>query len=153
MVAVDDDFQVRESIESLVESAGYRSSVFSSAEEFLASGKLTDAACLITDVRMPGMSGVELQRRIRIERPALPIIFITAHYDEEVRQRALNEGAAVFMYKPFGPSDLLSAIDRVLSVQAHLEVVCWLPIAWQPAGGREGRGKRGSNRQRPVYGW
>ena len=120
VVAVDDDFQVRESIESLVESAGYRSSVFSSAEEFLASGKLTDAACVITDVRMPGMSGVELQRRIRIERPALPIIFITAHYDEEVRQRALNEGAAVFMYKPFGPSDLLSAIDRVLRAQeAH----------------------------------
>ena len=115
VVAVDDDFQVRESIESLVESAGYTPLVFSSAEEFLASGKLTIAACLITDVRMPGMSGIELQRRIRMERPALPVIFITAHYDEGVRQRALSEGAAVFLYKPFGPADLLSAIDRVLA--------------------------------------
>jgi FixJ family two-component response regulator len=120
VVAVDDDFQVRESIESLVESAGYTPLIFSSAEEFLASGKLTIAACLITDVRMPGMGGIELQRRIRVERPALPIIFITAHYDEGVRQRALGEGAAVFMYKPFGPADLLSAIDRVLAVpNAH----------------------------------
>ena len=114
VVAVDDDFRVRESIESLIESAGYTPLVFASAEEFLASGKLAIASCVITDVRMPGMGGVELQRRIRAERPPLPIIFITAHYDEGVRLQALSEGAAVFMYKPFGPVDLLSAIDRVL---------------------------------------
>jgi FixJ family two-component response regulator len=115
VVAVDDDFQVRESIESLAESAGYFPRVFSSAEEFLASGELKNAACLITDVRMPGMGGMELQRRVRAQRPSLPVIFITAHYDEKVRQRALNEGAAVFMYKPFGPAELLSAIARALS--------------------------------------
>ena len=114
VIAVDDDLQVRESIESLVESAGHTPLVFSTAEEFLASGKLAVAACLITDVRMPGMSGVELQQRIRVERPTLPIIFITAHYDDGVRHRALREGAAGFMYKPFRPADLLNAIDRVL---------------------------------------
>ena len=87
VVAVDDDFRVRESLESLIESAGYQHVVFSSAEEFLQSGTLTEATCVITDVRMPGMDGIELQRRIRIERPHLPIIFISAHNHDEIRQR------------------------------------------------------------------
>ena len=69
VAAVDDDFRVRESLASLVESAGYEPAVFSSAEEFLQSGTLTAATCVITDVRMPGMDGIELQRRIRLERP------------------------------------------------------------------------------------
>jgi FixJ family two-component response regulator len=110
VVGVDDDFRVRESIESLVESAGYAPRVFASAEEFLQSGTLAGATCLIADVRMPGMDGIELQRRVRLERPELPVIFITAHYDEETRNRALNEGAVGFLCKPFDAVDLLEAI-------------------------------------------
>jgi FixJ family two-component response regulator len=115
VVGVDDDFRVRESIESLVESAGYAPRVFASAEEFLQSGILSGATCLITDVRMRGMDGIELQRRIRLERPKLPVIFITAHYDEETRTRALNEGAVRFLYKPFDAVDLLEAIQAALT--------------------------------------
>jgi len=115
VVGVDDDFRVRESIESLVESAGYAPRVFASAEEFLQSGTLVSATCLITDVRMPGMGGIELQRRIRLERPKLPVIFITAHYDEETRKRALDEGAVGFLYKPFDAVDLLDAIQSALT--------------------------------------
>jgi FixJ family two-component response regulator len=112
VVGVDDDFRVRESIERLVESAGFASAVFSSAEAFLLSGRLAEATCLITDLRMPGMDGIELQRRIRLERPDLPIIFITAHPGEEIRQRALAGGAVDFMSKPFEVGDLLGAIRR-----------------------------------------
>ncbi len=114
VVGVDDDFRVRESIESLVESAGYAPLIFSSAEQFLQSGTLAGALCLITDVRMPGMDGIELQRRIRLERPELPVIFISAHYDDETRQRALGEGAIGFLYKPFDAADLLGAIQAAL---------------------------------------
>jgi FixJ family two-component response regulator len=112
---VDDDFRVRESIESLVESAGYAPRLFASAEEFLRSGTLAGATCLITDVRMPGMDGIELQRRIRLERPKLPVIFVTAHYDEETRRQAVNEGAVEFLYKPFDAADLLKAIEAAIT--------------------------------------
>lgn len=115
VVGVDDDFRVRESIESLVESAGYAPRVFASAEEFLQSGTLAGATCLITDVRMRGMDGIELQRRVRLERPKLPVIFITAHYDEETRKRALDEGAVEFLHKPFDAVDLLEAIQAGLT--------------------------------------
>jgi FixJ family two-component response regulator len=115
VVGVDDDFRVRESIESLVESAGYSPLVFSSAEEFLQSGILAGATCLITDVRMPGMGGIELQRRIRLERPELPVIFISAHYDDETQKRALNQGAVRFLYKPFDAAELLGAIQAAVS--------------------------------------
>ena len=115
VAAVDDDFRVRESIESLLESAGYAPLVFSSAEEFLQSGTLAEAACLIADVRMPGMDGIELQRRIRLERPQLPVIFISAHHDDAIRQRALRGGAVDFLYKPFDGEDLLRAIGRAMS--------------------------------------
>src|SRR5579872_1727390 len=93
VAAVDDDFRIRESMASLLESAGYAPVVFSSAEAFLESGTLAAATCVITDVRMPGMDGIELQRRIRRERPALPVILISAHYDAEVRRTAIDEGA------------------------------------------------------------
>ena len=115
VVAVDDDFRVRESIESLVESAGYAPQVFSTAEEFLKSGTLAVAACLITDVRMPGMDGIELQRRIRLVRPELPVIFISAHNSTETRQKAIDEGAVDFLYKPFNAADLLAAIQAALT--------------------------------------
>ncbi len=114
VVGVDDDFRVRESVERLVESAGYAHLVFSSAEEFLQSGTLAIANCLITDVRMPGMDGIELQRRIRLDRPDLPVIFISAHQDDEARQRALDEGAVRFLYKPFDGAELLRSIEAAL---------------------------------------
>jgi FixJ family two-component response regulator len=115
VAAVDDDFRVRESIESLVASAGHTPLVFASAEEFLQSAASESAVCLITDVRMPGIDGLELQRRVRLLHPRLPVIFITAHYDNEIRQRALSQGAASFLYKPFDAADLLGAIDLALS--------------------------------------
>jgi len=115
VVAVDDDFRVRESLESLVESAGYEPLVFPSAEDFLQSGALTTATCVIADVRMPGMDGIELQRRIRLVRPELPVIFISARESAETRQRALDDGAIDFLYKPFNPADLLTAIQAALA--------------------------------------
>jgi FixJ family two-component response regulator len=114
VAAVDDDFRVRESIASLVESAGYTPFVYSSAEEFLRSGTLAATGCMITDVRMPGIDGLELQRRVRLERPELAVILISAHYDEETRQRALDQGAAGFLYKPFDAVELLGKIERAL---------------------------------------
>jgi FixJ family two-component response regulator len=115
VAAVDDDFRVRESIESLLESAGYAPVVFSSAEEFLGSGTLAKATCVITDVRMPGMDGIELQRRIRLERPKLPVILISAHYNADVRQTAIDQGATDFLYKPFDAADLLKVIQSALT--------------------------------------
>src|SRR5579864_6099220 len=115
VVAVDDDFRVRESLESLIESAGHEPAVFSSAEEFLESGMLSTANCVITDVRMAGMDGIDLQRRIRIERPDLPIIFISAHNRAEARQQALDEGAVDFLYKPFNAADLLRVVQAALA--------------------------------------
>jgi FixJ family two-component response regulator len=112
VVAVDDDFRVRESLKSLIESAGYSPMLFSSAEEFLQSGRLTATTCVITDVRMAGMGGIELQRRIRLQYPTLPVVFITAHNSsDEIRQKALAEGAVGFLYKPFNAADLLEVIQ------------------------------------------
>ncbi|HUA20612.1 MAG TPA: response regulator [Bryobacteraceae bacterium] len=115
VAAVDDDFRVRESIKSLLESAGYAPVVFSSGEEFLESGTLAAATCVITDVRMPGMDGIELQRRIRLERPALPVILISGHHDAQVRQTAIDEGAVAVLYKPFDATDLLKTVQSALS--------------------------------------
>lgn len=119
VVAVDDDFRVRESIQSLVESAGYAPQLFSSGDEFLRSGKLAVAACVITDVRMPGMDGIELQRRIRLERPTLPVIFISAHTSPESRQIALDEGALAFFYKPFDGAALLDKLRAALNTNQN----------------------------------
>lgn len=115
IVAVDDDFRVRESIESLFESAGYKPFLFASADEFLCSGMLTCAACVITDVRMPGIDGIELQRRIRGVNPHLPVIFISAHLSAEARQLALDGGAVEFLYKPFDAAELLRVVHAALS--------------------------------------
>jgi FixJ family two-component response regulator len=114
VAAVDDDFRVRESLKSLLESAGYAPLVFSSAEEFLQSGTLAAATCVIADVRMPGMDGIELQRRIRLERPRLPVILISAHYNAEVRQTAIDEGAVDVLFKPFDATELLKTMQSAL---------------------------------------
>jgi FixJ family two-component response regulator len=118
VAVVDDDPRVRESLESLIASAGLTVRVFSHAEDFLGGGHLAAAGCLITDVRMPGMDGVALQRHVRNIRPELPVIFITAHHDDEVERRALAEGAACFLRKPFDAGELLRATRKALSKTA-----------------------------------
>ena len=114
VVGVDDDVRVRESIARLAKSAGYAPVMYSSAEAVLESGVLERADCLISDVRMPGMGGLELQRRAKAEYPKLPVILISAHVDEDVRNRALREGSIDFLYKPFDGEDLLRAIQEAL---------------------------------------
>jgi FixJ family two-component response regulator len=109
---IDDDESVREALRGLLKSAGFRADVFASAEEFLSSGRLGATGCLIVDVRMPGMSGVELQEQLIASNPALPIVFISADGDDEMRARALQRGATDFLYKPFSDEALLDAIDR-----------------------------------------
>jgi FixJ family two-component response regulator len=114
VVGVDDDVRIRESIARLAKSAGYTAIMFPSAEALLASGALERAGCLISDVRMPGMDGLELQRRVRVESPRLPVILISGHVDEQLRQRALRLGAVAFLYKPFDGEELLRVIQRAL---------------------------------------
>lgn len=114
VIGVDDDYRVRESLASLLESAGFSPVLFACAEDFLNSGALEQAGCLITDIRMPGMDGLELQRRVRLERPALPVIFITAHNNIEIRRLALADGAIEFLYKPFDAAELLQVIERAV---------------------------------------
>jgi FixJ family two-component response regulator len=111
---VDDDDSVRESLSGLIRSVGFGVLVFASAEEFLNSNHLSDTDCLILDVRMPGMNGLELQRRLAASPMSIPVIFITAHGDEEARVRALNGGAVEYLLKPFSEDALLKAIDMAL---------------------------------------
>jgi FixJ family two-component response regulator len=113
---VDDDNSVRESIQSLVRSVGFAVKVFASAEEFWSWDHLQDTDCLILDVRMPGMSGIELQRRLIANHPEIPIIFITAHSsEEEVRSLALRNGAAAYLAKPLSEEALLNAVHLALN--------------------------------------
>ena len=114
---VDDDDSVRESLSGLIRSVGFGVTVFASAEEFLNSSHLSDTNCLILDVRMPGMNGLELQRRLAASHRSIPVIFITAHGDEEARVRALNGGAVEYLLKPFSEDALLKAIDTALKVK------------------------------------
>lgn len=114
VACVDDDLRVRESFESLLGSAGYRPLMFESAETFLSSGELDSLDCLVTDVRMAGMNGLELQRAVRQKRATLPIIFVSAHYDDAIRSIALAEGATVFITKPFEGTRLLDAIRNAV---------------------------------------
>lgn len=112
---VDDDESVREAIESLMKSVGYIARVFSSAGDFLSSEHLDDTGCLILDVQMPGMSGLELQNRLVASKSRIPIIFISAHGDADTRTRALDAGAVGFLQKPFSEDALLNAINLSLA--------------------------------------
>jgi FixJ family two-component response regulator len=114
IAVIDDNASVREALMSLLMSAGFRAEVFSSAEEFLDSGELVSTACLIIDVRMSGMGGFELQEVLIAANSAVPIIFITAHADENSRGRALARGAVEFLSKPFSGEALLGAIARCI---------------------------------------
>ena len=112
---VDDDFLARESTVRLLRSFKFNVKALASAEEFLNSDCLAETACLILDVRMPGMSGLELQRQLAVSNSDLPIIFITAHEDEDQRRQALEAGAVAFLYKPLFEEALLDAIDTALN--------------------------------------
>jgi FixJ family two-component response regulator len=111
---VDDDGAHRSSLEDLIRSVGFRVQGFSSAEAFLRSNQVQTTDCLIVDVRMPGMTGPGLQRDLRSKRAELPIIFITAYENPEVRAQVFEAGAVAFLYKPFYEEDLLGAINAAL---------------------------------------
>jgi len=111
---VDDDDSLRRALQGLLESAELPAQSFASAEEFLESGQHHRTACLIADIRMPGMSGLELQAKLNAERCRIPIIFITAHGDEKMRLQALRAGAVEFMAKPFNDEALLESVRAAL---------------------------------------
>ena len=112
---VDDDDALRNSLDDLLQSIGFRTQDFRSAEAFLSANQARDTACLILDVRMPRMSGLELQRQLVAASWRIPIIFITAHDDPANRRQAVNEGAAGFLCKPFDPGALVSAVEMALN--------------------------------------
>ena len=112
---VDDDDSLRDSLNNLIRSVGFRAQGFASAEEFLNSSQLQDTECLILDVRMPGMSGLELQRHLVAANSPIPIVFITSHADDDAQTRALQAGAVAFLYKPCREEMLLKAIDSALN--------------------------------------
>jgi FixJ family two-component response regulator len=111
---VDDDESVQRALQDLIESDGLPTLCFGSAEQFLDFEARNKAACLIADIRMPGMSGLELQAKLKAERCRIPIIFITAHGDAEMRILAMREGAVEFLSKPFDDAVLLGSVHAAL---------------------------------------
>ena len=111
---VDDDDLMRSALQGLLKAVGLPARTFASAEEFLESGQQHDTACLIADIRMPGMSGLELQAKLHAERLRIPTIFITAHGDERLRMQALRAGAVEFLAKPFDDEVLLESVRAAL---------------------------------------
>src|SRR5436305_14432193 len=111
---VDDDDSMRSALQGLLKAVGLPALAFPSAETFLESGQQERIACLIADIRMPGMSGLELQAKLNAERCRIPIIFITAHGDEKMRMHALRAGAAEFLAKPFDDEALLESVRAAL---------------------------------------
>ena len=111
---VDDDESVQLALRDLIESDGLPALCFSSAEQFLGSEARGKAACLIADIRMPGMSGLELQAKLKAERCRIPVIFITAHGDAGIRIRAMRQGAVEFLSKPFDGAALLEIVHTAL---------------------------------------
>ena len=116
---VDDDESVREATQSLVRSLGYRAVTFRSANEFLESPHLTATACLITDVQMPGLGGVDLQDRLIAEGRHFPVIFVTAFVDEGLQAHVLTRGAVGYLAKPFNEDRFIECIDAAIGVNAR----------------------------------
>lgn len=114
---IDDDVSVREALESLIRSAGLRVETFSSAEEFLAQRRADEASCLVLDVRLPDLSGIDLQKRMAKLNLDIPIIFITGHGDIPTTVRAMKAGALEFLTKPFAEDELLAAIRHAIERQ------------------------------------
>jgi FixJ family two-component response regulator len=112
---VDDDTDVRESLQELLDSVGLRSQSFGTAQEFLSSARGEGPSCLILDVRLPGISGLDLQHELKRGRISIPIIFLTAHADVPMSVKAMKSGAVEFLTKPFRHQDLLDAVQRSLT--------------------------------------
>jgi FixJ family two-component response regulator len=113
---VDDDESVRESLPDLLREFGFTAQAFSSADEFLASDCVYQTGCLILDIAMPGMTGPDLQRELTLRRKEIPIVFITAHGDEAVRPRLLEQGAVECLFKPFSDTALREALKAAFRV-------------------------------------
>jgi FixJ family two-component response regulator len=116
IAVVDDDESVRRGLANLISSVGYEAELYASAEEFLASSEAGGASCLVLDLRLPGMGGLELQRRLAAHNGGPPVIIITAHGDDEARAKALAAGAVAFLKKPFKEETILGAISSALSL-------------------------------------
>ncbi|HEY2544836.1 MAG TPA: response regulator [Candidatus Acidoferrum sp.] len=114
VTVIDDDESCRTALREMLRSAGLSALAFASAEDFLKSGQQRQTACLITDIRMPGMSGLELQAKLNADRCRIPTIFITAHGDEKLRMQALRAGAVEFLAKPFDDEALLERVRTAL---------------------------------------
>ena len=114
---IDDDQFAREATGDLVQSLGYEVLTFESAERFLESGCLAETSCLITDLQMPGLSGLDLQSRLIAEGQRIPVIFITAFPEERFRRRAMNAGAVGFLSKPFDEEALIHSLETALQAQ------------------------------------
>jgi FixJ family two-component response regulator len=112
---IDDDISVRLAISRLVRTLGYAAHAYASADEFLKSQRVNDTWCVIADVQMPGMTGIELQEALKVQGHSLPIIFITAFPEETIRARALKDGAVCFLSKPFDGTVLIDCIDGALA--------------------------------------
>jgi len=111
---VDDDISVRESLELLIRHAGWQPETFESAQEFLSRPRLLAPSCLVLDVRLPGVNGLDVQKRVSAERPDMPIIFITGHGDVPMTVQAMKAGAVEFLTKPFGDDVLLTAVRNAI---------------------------------------
>jgi len=118
IAVVDDDESIRDSTKKLLRSAGYQVATFASAELFLDSGALAGATCMVLDVRMPGMDGLELQRRLNASHAGVPVIFLTAHDDARSRRMAMEGGALDFLCKPFEANTLITAVQTALTRRA-----------------------------------
>ena len=116
---VDDDESVRKSLKRLLKSVGLSAQTFSSSEEFLQSGLQEKIGCLILDIRMPGLNGLELQKQLIDKGSKVPVIFMTAHEDDLVRDIALDSGAIAFLYKPFDEKALLEAVSNGLGININ----------------------------------
>ena len=122
VAVVDDDISVRESLESLIRSVGLQVRVFASAEEFLTAAHRRDTHCLVLDVRLPGMSGLELLRHLLSQNSKLPVIFITAHAsDDRARLEARSDWTVAYLTKPFGEDEFLDAVDAALKWKPHIK--------------------------------
>jgi FixJ family two-component response regulator len=116
---IDDDAWSRGGIRDLVLSLGYRAEAFASAEQFEESGRINDTSCVISDLQMPGLSGLDLQDRLQAQGHRTPIIFVTAYPDEKHRRRALSSGAAGFLSKPFEEGALIQCLEAALRPVIH----------------------------------
>lgn len=116
VAVIEDDESYRGAVERLLKSADLPARTFDSAEAFLDSGEQHKAGCLIADIRMPGMSGLELQSKLNFEHCPIPTIFITAHGDEKIRMQAMRAGAVKFLTKPFDCETLLEAVRTALNI-------------------------------------